>query len=354
MTNIIRRLTMNVLPLCGMTVACLLTAACEKVVFDDDGQQPASTGRGNVVLTVADFEPMKGGMRSSVSLTEVCSRLHFVVYSNGDRLKSVHQKKGDTVFGTVELSLEAGDYEVLIVGHSGTGTANPTMTHPEKVQFSNITTSGGGTGYSDTFYYFDNLTVGDRTESRSYTLRRATAMVRFVTTDAKPDKVRRLWFQIKGGSGAFDAYTGLGCVNSTQVMVFDLSAEDDGRPLQLDLFTFPRETTGLLEMQVRALDANENIVYERAFKGIPVERNVISQLAGTFFIADAPEDPTVPGTPDDPETPGTPDDPETPDTPEVPDTPDNPGTPDTPSTPDSPSPTFVVDTDWTATRYYTF
>lgn len=326
-----------------LILACLFMAGCEKAVFEEEND--GGTKGGNVVLSVTGYEGLKGTVRSMEDLTKVCTRMNFVVYRDGERLKTINQKLGDKDFGSVELSLEEGDYEVLILGHSSPGKDNPTMTHPEKIQFSNITEKGNGTGYSDTFYTFEYITVGDKPISRTFTLTRAVAMFRLVTTDAKPSEVKQIWFRYTGGSGAFDAYTGYGCVNSTQAVTFDLTEEQNGQPLQFDLYTFPKEETGALTIQARAFDAKGETIYEHTFENVPIERNTITQYSGAFFTEMAYEDP------EEPDTPVNPEDPENPDSPDVP---DNPSTPEEPEKTDTPSTIFKVETDWASINYFTF
>ena len=201
-----------------LLLVMVLFAACEKVVFENDNLENANSG--NVTLSVAGFEPLKGSVRSKENLTDVCTKLSFVIYQDGDKKKTIHQKSSDEDFGTVSLDLDEGDYQVLIIGHSGKGKANPTFTDMCEVKFTNIT-NNGGTGYSDTFYYYGDLTVDGEQQNNSYTLLRATAMFRLVTTDVKPANVKAIRFLYTGGCGVLDATTGYGgSVNSQQVILY--------------------------------------------------------------------------------------------------------------------------------------
>lgn len=335
----------------SLLAACLLLTGCEKAVFDDDDSSTPAVTKGNVVLSVSGFEHMKSAARNAVSLTEVCTRLDFAVYKDGERLVNVHQKASSATFGQVELSLAEGDYQVLVIGHSGLGSANPDTKNPANVLFSNLTEKGGGTGYSDTFYYYGNLTVGAGQTSESYRLKRAVAMFRLVTTDAKPADVKRFWFSISGGCKGFDTTEGKGVYNPKQqapIMFYDLDESYDGKPLQLDVFTFVSAEAGKVNLTVRAMSAanslgERDILYERVFGNVSMERNTITQYSGAFFGTGEPDNP------DEPDTPGNPDNPDNPDNPGDPDDPDDPDTPADPSTC-----SFLVDTDWGSTHYYTY
>ena len=208
---------------------------------------------------------------SRTPAADACTRLNFAVYDEeGSRVKQVNQTSAEADFGKASFQLAKGTYKVLVVGHSASG--NPTMTDPAKVQFTNAT------GYTDTFYYYQEVTVGDATQNLSVTLHRIVSLCRFVITDDYPQNVSTLRFQYKGGSGAFNAATGFGSVNSTQTLEFSASA---GKK-QFDLYTFLHDTTGTIHLTVTAYDANTNILHEKEFD-IPMIQNQISWFSGPYF-----------------------------------------------------------------------
>ena len=147
----------------------LVLSSCEKPLMEGVLEDDSSENR--VVLTVGEVETYINGepTRSSLPIEQVCSRLCFAVYQGGTRvkLKYDNQKVGDSDFGTCTMSLDAGHYQLLILGHSG--NANPSTTKPEQIKFTNLTASGG-TGYTDTFYYYGDLEVTSGMPERTYTL----------------------------------------------------------------------------------------------------------------------------------------------------------------------------------------
>ena len=282
---------------------CLLTS-CEKVVLDEDITQPAtSEAEQNVVIRIAGMDAGWGSdlSRALVSVSEVCTRVNFAVFKDGQRVKYKNQVAGDEGFGTYSLTLEAGNYQILILAHSG--KANPTTTNPAKLQFTNPGSSGG-TGFTDTFYYYGNLTVGSSGTQLSINMTRATSMFRFVTTDVKPEKVKKLRFQYTGGSGALDATTGFGCVNSKQSVFVETGDELTGKTLQCDMYTFLHAETGAVTFSVEAYDKNDDRIYEREFENVNMQRNCITQYSGKFFVSDDPQTPDPqPETPKEEDTP---------------------------------------------------
>lgn len=253
------------LSLLGLLALC----ACQKASIYDDGQEQGSTP--NLVVSVFKLEQTPFSAITRAEPAEACTRLSFVVYDlEGKRVDQVNQTTSSTNFGTASFQLEEGDYQLVIVAHSSDG--NPTMTDLKKIQFTNKQ------GFSDTFLYYGNVTIGEDPVEMNLTLNRIVALCRFVITDDYPENVSQMRFYYTGGSGAFDASTGFGSVNSKQSLLFDVT--DDQK--QFDLYTFPHDVEGTLFMTVTAYDDADNIVRERDFE-VPVTQNQITWLTGQFF-----------------------------------------------------------------------
>ena len=258
----------------------VLMMACEKLALPEEGDAPQP--QGNLTLNVFQLEQTPFGASTRATASDVCTRVNFGVYDmNGTRVKQTNQKLGDEDFGTASFQLPEGTYQLVVVAHSSNG--NPTMTNPEKIQFSNITEKGNGTGYSDTFLYNTNVTIGAEPQTLSLTLHRIVALCRFVIEDNIPTNVAKMRFQYKGGSGHFSASTGLGVTKSTQTLFCT-----DRTQKQFDLYTFLHKTTGTIDLLVTAYDASDNVLYERDFKEIPMQQNQITWFSGTFFTGDKP------------------------------------------------------------------
>lgn len=172
------------------TFISMLTG-CEKMVLDEESDEP----KGNVTISVAGVEAYNNAGETRVvrPLTEACTRICFAIYQDGKRVKYDNQSKDDKDYGTFNTTLDEGKYQILVLGHSS--LSNPSTTDPNKIAFNNAPpVTKSGTGYSDTFYYYGDITVGEK-ENYECSLKRATAMFRFITTDVKPANVKRMWFQ---------------------------------------------------------------------------------------------------------------------------------------------------------------
>ena len=254
-------------------------SSCEKLSLPEDNG--SETPKGNLRVTVTEIEKIpfpsliqyaqEASSRAMVPVSTVCERLNFVVYDmNGTRVKQVNQTLDAADYGTASFQLPEGDYMVVVVGHSSNG--NPTMTNPYKIQFTN------SQGFTDTFLYYGEVTIGEEGVDLQVSLDRIVALCRFVITDDFPSDVKKMRFYYTGGSGAFDATTGLGCVNSKQDVKFDVVAGQN----EFELYTFLHDVDGTIHLTVTALDATGNELYNRTFD-VPMEQNQITKHAGAFF-----------------------------------------------------------------------
>lgn len=253
-----------IIALCGLV-------SCEKAVLDEDNNNGDSSAKGNLVLKVS-FSGVSP-METRADAEWPCTKLNFVVYQDGTKVKTVNQSLGDSGYGQTAMTLDAGTYQVLVLAHSSN---NPTLSDPAKIQFTNAD------GFSDTFYYYGDIEVTEQSQTHDIELERATAMVRFIINDQIPSTVKTMQFYYTGGSGALNAKTGLGCVASKQSVTVDVDPTQKP-PYEFCLYTMPREQTANLEMKVTAHKANDDVLKERSFSKIPIERNKVTEYTGSFF-----------------------------------------------------------------------
>ena len=239
-----------------LSVFALLS--CEKPIMTED---PAVSG----------FPADNGNLTVTIPQTPEAQRLNFAVYNMaGTRIKQVNQTSAAADFGKASFQLDAANYQLVVLTHSSNG--NPTMTDPHKIRFSN------SQGYTDTFLYYGQVTVIADHQNLSVVPRRIVALCRFVITDDYPAEAASMHFYYTGGSGTFDAATGLGNVNSKQESKFDIT---NGQK-QFDLYTFLHDTEGTILLTATALDASGVEILQRDFE-VPLKQNYITTLTGAFF-----------------------------------------------------------------------
>jgi hypothetical protein len=236
---------------------------------------PEGTGvkdaeKANVVLKVSRFEQTLLENVTRTPVGDVCARLSFAVYDNtGIRKELVSQKDGDADFGTASLSLEEGDYHLVIVGHSG--MSNPSFKANEKVSIS-------GKNMTDTFWSSEELHVGTESVSKSLSLKRIVSLVRIVPDDKIPDDADSVRIGYRGSRGSFDGLTGYGSTTAQQYV--NLSLKDAGR--QIEFYMIPRDEQDMFDMTVETFSANRRLT-QKVIEHVPVQRNCATICRGNLF-----------------------------------------------------------------------
>ncbi len=260
---------MNMKKVLCVLCALMMLCGCEKPLLQDETSGVEENG--NLSISVYQFENTPFASLTRAAVSEVCTRLNFAVYAqDGTRVKQTNQEVEKAGFGTCTFQLEEGTYRVVVVAHSSGG--NPTMADASCIKFTNAQ------GFSDTFMYSQEVTLGEEAVNLSVTLNRIVALCRFCITDDIPANVSKLRFNYTGGSGAFDATTGLGCVNSKQAMTFDVTSGQK----EFDLYSFLHDTEGTIHLTVTGLDASGGELMSRTFD-VPMKQNHITWVSGAYF-----------------------------------------------------------------------
>ena len=254
-----------------LLLCTIFIAACEKPLVDDGFNDVD----GNVTLT---FSAAGAQTRSAnVTIGDYFTKLNVMLF-NEDGTKYFEkvrtQYSSDENYGQMSLTLPAGEYTVVAVGHSSVKSA--TIKSPEMVQF----TASDGEKLTDTFCYCGNVTVGEEPEQHALTMSRVTAMVRFQFTDEEiPASLASVKFDYTGGSANFNPLTSEGTTKSTQSENRPVSGND-----MYQVFTFPyMATTGTLKMTISALTASGDVIKKKTLETIPITRNRITSYTGPLF-----------------------------------------------------------------------
>ena len=255
---------------CGVMVL-VGAASCEKMNVEDAEEE----SKANVVLRIGSVEqvPFEMARTRGRDVNGVCSRLNFLVYQDGERIRQISQTSEDEDFGEAQIQLPEGRFFLVVLAHSSSG--NPTSTNANKIGFTNTT------GFTDTFFYGDSLIVENEDVTRTLELKRITAMVRFIPYDEIPLQAGRIRFYYTGGSGTLDAGDdGWGVVNSKQSQWFDLTHNEE----KFEIYTIPHGNDDELTVTAQTYKSQTDaIATERKIEGIPVLRNHITICRGYLF-----------------------------------------------------------------------
>ena len=250
-----------------LCLSAIWLTACEKPLMSeeeevsDDPVEVTEDTEGGLVMYVE-------GLRSH------CTRLNYVVFQDGQKLKTYTQKTGDTGFGQKSLVLTPGTYQLLLLAYDG--SSNPTISSLEKITFGNK-----NPGMSDVFYAYQEVTVGEEPVVLHIPLHNAAATFQLRTTDGVPEGVSRIRFYYTGGSSTLSALTGKGNANSRQEVIFEISPEQEGLPLLMELFSFPLEGK-TVKMQI-TVSAGDQVLLERQYDDISLISGSLLRYEGPFF-----------------------------------------------------------------------
>ncbi len=260
-------------------------ASCEKADADASGQEEVERQEGQAVVRlrlarydVTPFATKAETDASRRSVGDVCTMVSVALFKDGERVKSISQSKADGgTFGAMELALDTGRYVIVAVAHNGAKAA--TVTSPDKVTFAD-------NKVTDTFCCCDTVDIGGDGDI-DLLLSRCVAMFRLQVADKVPAAVTQMKFYYTGGSSTLDAAGGVGCVNSRQTVTFAVAdAARDGSSVY-EVYTFPHADGRSMRVTVSALDAKDNVLYERTYEDVPARTAHITQYTDHFFEEDA-------------------------------------------------------------------
>lgn len=158
-----------------MLVATL--TSCEKFSIDETTGK-SREANANVTIHVQKIEGTSllttKAADKQIALGDVCSRLTLAIFDGEEKLETVNQLSTDNGFGTAYVSLDEGEYRLVVIAHNGKG--NCSVSASEKVKFAS-------NKLTDTFYYYGRLSVTADGATSDINLKRAVGAFKVHITD---------------------------------------------------------------------------------------------------------------------------------------------------------------------------
>ena len=267
--------TVNLMWHCVCLLMVLTISSCsnEQVINQE-------TGEAQLTFNVSPYEkmPMDADTRA-VAAKDAVTRLSLALFQGDNAVISENQTYGgssDTSFGTFQMTVPYGTYQLVVVGHKG--TADATITSPANISFPN-------NELTDTYYYYETITVTkDSEKNLSIVLQHAMARFKLITTDAFPATIKDLTFQIEGGGTVLNATNGTAASKATQTKTFAVSSYAGKTVPYVQVFSILSSANEeALNITVTAKDANGNTLAERLFENVPMQRGYSTTYKGYFF-----------------------------------------------------------------------
>ena len=170
-----------------MLVATL--TSCEKFSIDETTGK-SREANANVTIHVQKVENTNllttKAADKQMALSDVCTRLTLAIFDGEEKLETVNQLSTDNGFGTAYVSLDEGEYRLVVIAHNGKG--NCSVSAPEKVKFAS-------NKLTDTFYYYGRLSIKSDKVEADVNLQRAVAAFKLhITDETIPEEVRSIKF----------------------------------------------------------------------------------------------------------------------------------------------------------------
>lgn len=251
-----------------LLVVCMCILACSKYELESE------KGKVKVTFNIVGIEQVAFEDVQSRAGESLFTRFSIALFQDDTKVKAVSQSADDGKLGSISASVAPGTYQLVAIAHNGLG--NCTISSPEKITFAN-------NKMTDTFYYIGTVEVSESCV-KTLVLKRAVSMFRLIITDPIPQSVAQIKFYYTGGSSTFNAVTGFGCVNSRQTEILKVQdANEDGSETVFEVYTFPHDISGFLNVTVTALDTSGNVLAETKYENVPITQNVITQYKTEFF-----------------------------------------------------------------------
>ena len=257
-----------------LLMATAITSCSQEQVMNEE------VGLARLTFNVSPYEksPMDADTRA-VAAKEAVTHLSLALFQGETAAITEHQTYGgstDTSFGTIEMTVPYGTYQLVVVGHKG--TADATLTSPSNISFPN-------NDLTDTYYYYETINVTKESEKNlAIVLQHAVARFKLITSDPFPATIKELTFTIEGGGVTLNATNGTSASKATQTKTYTVTSYAGKEVPFIQVYSIlssAEEET--LNITVTATDTSGHTLAERRFENVPMQRGYSTTYKGYFF-----------------------------------------------------------------------
>ena len=252
---------------------CILHA-CSTV--DDESVHQKSRVRVKVSPFQVETEDM--GVTSRASIAEAATHLSFAVFDAQGTLvgTAVCQESSDASFGTIDMELYPGSYQLVAVAHNGDADA---------VIHSTTSVTLPGTTFTDTFAEVQSLTVeANKNCDFTMTLPRATSAFILKLKDTPPANTKEI--KVVVNSTGFDPTTlkfnpSTRLAENTWKQTCIIPIADISKNLPIYYIGMYPVTT--VPVKATAYDTSGNEIINHTINNVPLNPNQKTIASGYFF-----------------------------------------------------------------------
>lgn len=180
------------------------------------------------------------------------------------------------------LTLPYGKYRVLILGYNGSRKC--TITSVSHISWE-------GDYVPNTFLYCENFTLDKNTSlDQKIVLKHVVSGFSVSTEDVMPAELKKMRFSCTSGGTVLNAVTGFTPQVTGRTSEINVPADSLGKPGWFTVYLFLPEKEVSTSYTVQACGKNDNVLYEKQFKNVPLRINTLTLWEGRFFEESADED----------------------------------------------------------------
>lgn len=252
-----------------LMAAAAMMAACSS----DSGEEPVNNETETVTISFPQFQMYTEEMtRGTTDVSTLVTHID-VWITDGTTTTDIHQVSTDDNFGTITAELNRNNtYTMYAVAHKADGA----------------TLSDGIIAFTNdkvthAMYYTTTFTPAT-TSTLSCEMSRIVGMFRLETTDAMPDNVSKVRFEIPQTFTRWNV-AGVGVNKVDRVSEITVSSKNQDGTVAFILYIIGSDEEVGYDITAKALDANGNVVEngQRTFTDIPIRNNYKTILSGDFF-----------------------------------------------------------------------
>jgi hypothetical protein len=268
--------------LIATVMLCLLFAGCS----NDNGSEsnktlvPVTVHVNDFTITQEEFPTTRS---TDIGSYATAKAITLAFYKNdGTEMYKHTQFKSDnttyTTFGEFTTSLPMGSYTMVVIGYGQGSTSHAvTLTSPTAAGFDDYV--------RETFVATQAVSVINTDEIElTATLDRIMAKVSVISTDGRSAAVTSIRTTFSGGSRSFNPSTGL-ATDDTGFANTVATSVAVGTATTISSGVFLATDEQIMDITIETLDANDNVLFSKTVKNVPLKRNRITTLTGAMYGA---------------------------------------------------------------------
>ena len=261
-----------------LAIIAILFAACSKEINNEVNNNelvPVHVHVSGFSVSQEEFS----GTRTAQDVADYAgvSSITLAFYaSNGTEVYKTTQAKGDTGFGTFNLSLPMGSYTMVAVAYYNSDASPLEVTSPTVAAYT-------GTRAYETFATTQEVTISNTNAvDISATLSRIVTQLKVVSTDGKTADVSNVRMTFSAGGKDFNPTTGFAITNTGFANTVSNSASVGATSTSLS-FLFLATDEQDIDVTIETLDADGAVLFSKTVEDVPFKRNRITKLTGAMY-----------------------------------------------------------------------